>query len=394
MSVTEQENNKAAADNAQQKVPVPLAVEPCRVMLVDDSAVTRGLISRVLESDDEITVSASVNDGQMAINSLKRTPVDVIVLDVEMPVMDGITALPKLMEIDPAVKIIVLSTLTDRNATTTIRALEIGAAECMLKPSTSRELSSANDFKLELIRKVKGLGKSARDQGVRPSDPTRRPSRPTLPHERKVAAPKREIVTRAATVPMPDAIAIGSSTGGPQALFEVLKHFSTGIRQPIFITQHMPGTFTNILANHIAKQCGVNCSEAQDGEPVADGRIYVAPGGYHMTVQSVDGQQVISLNQEEPENFCRPAVDPMLRSLVKIYGRRLLTVILTGMGQDGLKGAQDVVNAGGTVIAQDEETSVVWGMPGAVANAGICNQILPIKEIGPQLLSYATRARG
>ncbi|MBV6632137.1 MAG: chemotaxis response regulator protein-glutamate methylesterase [Alphaproteobacteria bacterium] len=372
-------------------------------MLVDDSAVTRGLISRFLESDPQIEVIASVNDGQMAINSLKRTPVDVVVLDVEMPVMDGLTALPLLMEVDPAVKIIVLSTLTGANAVTTIRALEIGAADCMQKPSSSRELTSANNFKAELIRKVKALAISARTKGVRPSDPTRRRPRPATAdksgRDADAAAvadagarhSKKKILLRAGTIPVPDAIAIGSSTGGPQALFEVLKPFKEGARQPIFITQHMPGTFTSILAAHIARQCGVDCLEASDGQPVLNGHVYIAPGGFHMTVESRDGEQVIVLNEDPPENFCRPAVDPMMRSLIRVYGRRLLTVILTGMGQDGLKGCEMAAEAGGGIIAQDEETSVVWGMPGAVANAGICNQVLPLPEIGPKIYKLATR---
>ncbi len=389
-------NNQDDQARALPSVELSLDVEPCRVMLVDDSAVTRGLVSRILEADPQIDVVASVNDGQMAINSFKRTPVDVIVLDVEMPVMDGLTALPKLIEVDPAACIIVLSTLTKQNATTTIRALQMGATECMLKPSSSRELNTAEDFKTELIRKTKTLCTTARKKGVRPSDPTKRRPRPRLPHEIKPAiTPPEKIETRGSNnLPVPDAIAIGSSTGGPQALFEVLKHLKNGIRQPVFITQHMPGTFTNILASHIAKQCDVDCVEASDGDPVIDGRIYVAPGGYHMTVVSREGQQFIELNQEPPENFCRPAVDPMMRSIVNVYGRRVLALILTGMGQDGLKGCQAVVEAGGSVLAQDEETSVVWGMPGAVANAGICNEIIPLNEIGPKLHNYATRLKG
>lgn len=370
------------------------ADNPYRVMLVDDSAVTRGLLSRTLESDPDLVVVASVNDGQMAINSFKRTPADVIVLDVEMPVMDGLTALPLLMEVDPAVKIIVLSTLTGQNAVTTIRALEIGAADCMQKPSSSRELTSANDFKRELIRKVKALGQSARRRGVRASDPSRKPVRVTWPEEKKADEAGRNIALRKGLIPVPDAVAIGSSTGGPQALFEVLKHLGDGIRQPVFITQHMPGTFTNILAAHITRQCGVNCVEATDGQPVEGNTFYVAPGGFHMTVASGEKGPVIALNSEPPENFCRPAVDPMLRSLVKIYGRRLLTVILTGMGQDGLKGAQLVAEAGGGILAQDEASSVVWGMPGAVANAGICNMVLPLVDMGPQLRQITTRIGG
>jgi two-component system chemotaxis response regulator CheB len=189
----------------------------------------------------------------------------------------------------------------------------------------------------------------------------------------------------------PDVIAIGSSTGGPQALFEVLAHLKGGVTQPILITQHMPATFTTILAEHITRQCGIVCGEAKDGEAITEGRAYVAPGDYHMLVVSRGNGYALSLTKDPPENFCRPAVDPMLRSVVRAYGRKVLTVILTGMGQDGLRGCQEVTAAGGVVIGQDEASSVVWGMPGAVATAGLCSAILPLKEIGPYIRKMASR---
>nr|WP_246499797.1 chemotaxis response regulator protein-glutamate methylesterase [Azospirillum soli] len=364
-------------------------------MVVDDSAVIRGLLTRALEGDSDIRVVASVGDGQMAVNSLQRNSIDVIVLDIEMPVMDGLTAIPKLLAVAPQVKIIMASTLTLRGADVSMRCLSAGAADYIPKPTSTRELGGAEDFKRELVSKVKALGAAARRAGSR----TRGELRPLTP----IATPsfaKREPgpvtlrpVTATAVQAKPDIIAIGSSTGGPQALFEVLSHLKTGVTQPILITQHMPATFTTILAEHITRQCGLNAQEAKDGEPIVNGRCYIAPGDFHMLVAQRGGANVISLTKDPPENFCRPAVDPMMRSILRAYGgRKILACILTGMGQDGLKGCTDVVNGGGTLIAQDEPTSVVWGMPGAVAQAGICSAVLPLKEIGPYIRKFATRA--
>lgn len=388
--------------------------DPYRVMVVDDSAVIRGLLTRAIEGDPEIRVIASVGDGQMAINALQRNAVDVILLDIEMPVMDGVTAIPKLLAVAPQVKIIMASTLTARGADISLRCMQAGASDYIPKPSSTRELGGAEDFKRELIGKVKALGNAARRAGsrsrgeVRPLPPiygarpaTAAPGAPASAWAAQPAATSlfarrndnAPPVLRPASGPAlrPDVIAIGSSTGGPQALFEVLSHLK-GVTQPIFITQHMPATFTTILAEHITRQCGIDAQEAKDGEVVANNRCYIAPGDFHMLVNQRGGGNVIQLSKDPPENFCRPAVDPMMRSLLRVYGgRKILACILTGMGQDGLKGCTEVVNNGGALIGQDEATSVVWGMPGAVANAGICQQILPLKEVGPALRKLAMR---
>ena len=370
--------------------------DPYRVMVVDDSAVIRGLLTRALEGDPEIRVVASVGDGQMAVNSLQRNAVDVIVLDVEMPVMDGLTAIPKLLAVSPSVKIIMASTLTIRNADISMRAIEAGAADYIPKPTTTREISGADVFKRELVAKVKALGSHARRAGSR-SRPDVRPAALPAPVSAAGFRPRSETAGAPILRPItqqgkPDVIAIGSSTGGPQALFEVLSHLKgCGVTQPILITQHMPATFTTILAEHISRQCGIVCAEAKDGEMIVENRAYVAPGDYHMLVVNRGGANALSLTKDAPENFCRPAVDPMLRSIVRAYGRKVLTVILTGMGQDGMKGCQEVTAAGGVVIGQDEASSVVWGMPGAVATAGLCSAILPLKEIGPYIRKFASR---
>lgn len=365
-----------------------------RAMVVDDSAVIRGFLTKFLESDPEIKVTSSVSNGELAIASLKRSPVDVIILDIEMPVMNGLEALPKLLQTDPDVQIIMASTLTTEGATVTMQALKMGAAECLAKPTTSQELAGTKEFRLSLVSKAKALGHVTQKRRERKGIPMAA-STGLATKQLGVAsvAPKPQIKLRSEIfIGSFDAIAIGSSTGGPQALLNVFDGLKGGLKQPIFITQHMPPTFTAILADHLSKQSGLVCAEGKEGEEVKGGRIYLAPGNFHMTVKlSADGKRVIALNQDAPENFCRPAVDPMLRSLVSVYGKKILAVILTGMGSDGAKGCQMVADAGGVVIAQDEPSSVVWGMPGAAAAAGVCTRILPLAQIAGSIKEFAVR---
>ncbi|MPZ09965.1 MAG: chemotaxis-specific protein-glutamate methyltransferase CheB [Kiloniellaceae bacterium] len=364
-----------------------LAGDPYRVMVVDDSAVIRGLLTRSLEKDPGIKVIASVGNGETAIKALDRHDIEVIILDIEMPVMDGLTALPKLLAARPGIQVIMASTLTRKNAEVSLRALQMGAADYLPKPSSNSELTGACEFQRELIEKVKALAKAARP--VRPAATLRDvgPAAPARPVQ-----PARPIVLRKPSAALPRIIAIGSSTGGPQALLQVLRDMAASVRLPILITQHMPPTFTTLLAEHIERATGVPCAEGKDGEAVTAGRIYLAPGSYHMMVERAGSGSVIRLNQEPPVNFCRPSVDPMLFSLAPIYGASLLTIILTGMGSDGYKGTTEVVRAGGTVIAQDEATSVVWGMPGAVATNGLCSAVLPIQEIGSSVRKLVMRS--
>ena len=365
--------------------PAPSGAGPIRVLVVDDSAVIRGLITRLLESDQELAVVGSVGNGQMAIGTCQRQSVDVVVLDIEMPVMDGLTALPQILAAAPGVKVIMASTLTTRNAQISMKAMQAGAADYVAKPISTAEIHAAQDFRRELVEKVKALGQAGRKRraergDVKPGDlPFRPPAGAIKPQT------KPGITLRAAASRPPEIIAIGSSTGGPQALLAVLSKFPNSIRLPILITQHMPATFTSILAEHIARASGWTCAEATDGEPVRANRIYVAPGDFHMKVAVEHGARLIRLTKEPPENFCRPAVDPMFRSVAQAYGPGVLGVILTGMGSDGAKGARVVVDAGGSIIAQDEASSVVWGMPGAAAAAGVCSAVLPLAEITSHL---------
>ena len=358
----------------------PVAADPrIRVLVIDDSAVVRRVITQALQGDPEIEVVANAPDGRAAVAAASRFQVDVAVLDIEMPIMDGLTAIPLLLKAVPGLKILMASTRTARNAQVTLDALAAGATDFILKPSAMREMPDVARFNRELLAKIKQFGvKRAPISGIAPVTVARQP----------VPVATEPLALRGASDFLPDILVIGSSTGGPDALLQVLKELPAHARVPILIVQHMPATFTGILAARITRLCGIAAAEAVDGNKLEPGRVYVAPGNFHMTV---DAARVIRINQEPPENYCRPSLDPTLRSLAAAYGGSVLAVILTGMGSDGLQGCKAVVDAGGTVIAQDEATSVVWGMPGAVATAGLCSAVLPLTEIGPRLQPYLAR---
>lgn len=355
------------------------------VMLVDDSAVIRGLMSRALKQKPELNIAATANDGEMAIEVVKLHKVDVIVLDIEMPKMDGLTALPKLLELSPQSAVLIVSTLSQRNAEISMNALALGASDYIPKPSSSEGPAAAEVFYDELRKKVVALGQAAQ----------KGKHKLALPQPAPLAAASVTPAVTAGSQAYPRgavrAIAIASSTGGPQALSALFGELRNSLGSvPVFITQHMPPKFTTMLAEHLARDTGLTFKEGADGEAVSAGTIYIAPGDFHMIVVKGAQGATIKLNQDPPVNFCRPAGDPMLSSLASIYRDNLLTVILTGMGSDGLAGSREVVAAGGTVIAQDEATSVVWGMPGAVTNANLCKAVLPLSHIAP----YISRALG
>lgn len=346
------------------------SARPIRVMVVDDSAVVRGLTTRLLESDPAIAVAASCGNGLAAVQQLSRLTVDVIILDIEMPVMDGLSALPKLLAIDPGVRVVMASTLTRRNAEISLSALAQGATDYIAKPSTS-EIRSAEDYRRDLLAKVLALG-------------PRRTARAAVA-ERPAARP----LLRAAATARPQLLVIGSSTGGPQALQAFFRDLPAEAGLPILVAQHMPAAFTPILAQHIAQAARRPCLEASDGAPLRQGHVLLAPGDFHMEIVRDGAQAVIRLNQAPPENFCRPSVNPLFRSAAAQFGPHVLALMLTGMGRDGLEGTRAIVQAGGTVIAQDEASSVVWGMPGAIAAAGLCNAVLPLNEIAPRVARIA-----
>lgn len=400
---------------------------PFRVMVVDDSAIIRGFLSRYLTEDPQINVITTANNGVVALRQLETHDVEVVVLDIEMPEMDGLTALPKMLEMKPDLQVVMASTLTRKNADISMRSLSMGAVDYVPKPETARSVNANIDFRRELVEKVKawasrrrkrrgeGLPKDAEARA--PQRPTseagrlssgfvsaRRPARPVQVvtssarsaeeedlKARNEARANKTITLRPASKRKPKILAIGSSTGGPQALMTFFKQFSAPPEVPVVIVQHMPATFTAILAEHLKQATGWPAMEASDNIPAERGHIYVAPGGKHMVLEGSATEPVIRLDDGPPENFCKPAVDPMFRSLVPLFGDAVLATVLTGMGHDGLKGGRDLTRAGATLVAQDEATSVVWGMPGAVATAGLCSEVSPLEDLGKSVVDRLKR---
>lgn len=352
-----------------------------KIMVVEDSAVVRGLMVRRLSQEPNFAVVASLANGEMAVQSIRHHAVDVVLLDIEMPVMDGMTALPKLLALAPGVKVIMASTLTVRNADISLRALQNGASDYIPKPSLKDDKDALEKFYREMIAKVNALGRSAKPKNPAAAAP--RPLAPAVAETPPLAAAQ----TVAYPLLKPKALAIASSTGGPQALTEIFHALGGRLSDvPIFITQHMPPTFTKILATHISQAGGKECHEATHGEAVKSGTVYLAPGDYHMIPRSLRGKVIIELNQNPEVNYCRPAADPMIDGLVDVYGKHLLLAVLTGMGQDGLQGARRLHEAGGTVIAQERESCVVWGMPKAVTEQRLCKAVLPLKDVAEYLV--------
>jgi two-component system chemotaxis response regulator CheB len=361
-----------------------------RVMLVDDAVVVRGLFARWVEAEPDLEVVATLRTGRDAVNQLERVDPDVVVLDVDMPELDGIAALPLLLEKKRDLVVIMASTLTRRNAEISLRALSLGAADYIPKPGSNREVSASTAFRRDLIEKIRQLGLRAKRSrhGIKA-----RVSRPAKSAPSIVPATEEIAPLRLRQMPLtpPRVLVIGASTGGPQALNRLVVQIDTVIqRAPVLITQHMPPTFTAVLAEHLARVSKFPVREATDGEEVNAGAIYLAPGGKHMKVERRDGTAVIAIDDGPMVNFCKPAVDPLFASAAQVWGNKVLALVLTGMGSDGLAGAKEIVAAGGYVIAQDEETSVVWGMPGQVTTAGLCSAVLPLPEIGGRITRLFT----
>ena len=358
---------------------MPQAGGPVRVMLCDDSPTARTAMGRVLEADPQIRVVGRAGDGKQALEMLEALPAmqrpDVMLLDLEMPVMDGMTVLPLLLKAQPKLAVIVASALTQRGAEATMAAMRAGAADYVPKPSAAGGGVRDPAFQAELLAKVKGW---ARMRAPAP-----------------LAAPVARVARRPGGAgPRPKVVAVGSSTGGPQALAGFVRALRGPVPVPLVVVQHMPAGFTAMLADHLGRLGGPPAAEARDGEALQPGRIYLAPGDRHLLVENANGALVARLNSGPPENFCRPAVDPMLRSVVAACEGRVTAVILTGMGSDGMLGCKAVAAAGGTVLAQDEATSVVWGMPGAVARAGLAQMLLPPDQLAERVMGQFDPAGG
>jgi len=355
------------------------AADPIRVLIVDDSAVIRGALGRIVDAESDMTVVTTAPNGRVALDALKHTKIDVVLLDVEMPEMDGLTALPLILAQYPGTRVIMASSLTQKGAEVTMTALAMGASDYIAKPAARTGSATLAAVSLEIASKVRAIGRAARGHRPNPSI-----ARPPMPARTELLAARSEGDT-------PRILAIAASTGGPNALAEVLSALPKDFALPILITQHMPAVFTLLLAQRLERDTGRVCVEAQDGDRITPKCTYVAPGDYHMIVQTNEGLPYVRLTKTDPENYCRPSADPMLRSIASIYGASTMTVVLTGMGEDGMRGCREIQQRGGQILVQDEATSVVWGMPGAVANAGLASAVLPLPQIGPAILARCTR---
>ena len=338
-----------------------------KILVVDDSSAVRATLQSVLNSHPQLQVVGTAADGEKAIAAVEELQPDLVSMDLEMPVMDGLTATREIKSRWPSIPIMVFSSLSARGSAASIQALAAGASECLLKPKAASPEEAVQLINRDIVPLILALAGRA--------------DRPT-----PTVTPARAPLGTGGV----EAVVIGSSTGGPMALHPVLSGIGA-LSVPVLIVQHMPPMFTAELARRLAEQCRLDVAEAGDGEVLQAGMVRVAPGGLHLEVARAGAQVVTRLTAAPPVNNCRPAVDPLFTSAAKAYGGRLVGVVLTGMGNDGTVGARAVVEAGGTVVAQDEETSVVWGMPGSVVAAGLAAEVLPLPMIGSTVRRMATR---
>ena len=374
---------------------------PIRVLVVDDSVVIRRLLVQALESETDIEVVGTASDGARALVKAEQLQPDAITMDIEMPEMDGVTAVRELRRRGVRVPIVMFSTLTARGASATLDALAAGASDYVTKPSNVGSLAeSLARVASELVPRLRALvGRGARPAGAlgaaRPATvASPRPTTSAAPPPSVAAAAVRRapaVLPAAPTHPV-RAVVVGSSTGGPEALSRVLGGLRRPLPVPMVVTQHMPPLFTAQLALRLDRLGPSTVVEASDGDVLRPGHVYVAPGDFHLELAGTSAAARVVLSKSEPVNFCRPSVDVMMRSALAVLGPQLLGVMLTGMGQDGAAGAAELVAAGGTMISQDEATSVVWGMPGAVAAAGSTHRILPLDDVADALLARCADA--
>ena len=338
---------------------------PTRVLVVDDAVVVRRLISEALSGDPDIEVVGTAANGRIALQRIRQCNPDVVTLDVEMPEMDGLETLRHLRAEFPSLPVIMCSTLTERGASITMDALALGATDYITKPSQTGSFDeSMQRFRDDLLPRVKALSRRAPASGS------------IKPFVAKSAGLRAEPVR---------IIAIGVSTGGPNALSVLMPRLRPDLDVPVVIVQHMPPMFTRLLAERLDAHCPLSVKESAGGELLRAGSVYIAPGGFHMVLTQLGGGVATALNQAPQENSCRPAVDVLFRTVASIYGAGTLGVILTGMGQDGLRGCQEIHERGGRILAQDEASSVVWGMPGFVAKAGLADKVLPLDAIAAEI---------
>ncbi|HUA14142.1 MAG TPA: chemotaxis response regulator protein-glutamate methylesterase [Verrucomicrobiae bacterium] len=351
-----------------------------RVLIVDDAVVVRKSLADAIARDPDLEVAATASNGRLALAKFPSAKPDIVLLDLEMPEMDGLETVRELRKIDARVPIIMFSTLTERGASITLEALSAGATDYVTKPSNSDGGSTSQAVSSELIPKIRALcrlpepGEGFSSAAPPPSRPLPVPSPRTRP-----AAPVH-------------IVAIGVSTGGPDALAHVVPSLPAELPVPIVIAQHMPPIFTGLLAARLSAKGNLPVRECVPGEPVQPGCAFLAPGDFHMVLEKEGGRTCLRTNRKEKENFCRPSVDVLFRSVARVYGPRALAVVLTGMGQDGLKGCEALHQAGARICVQDEASSVVWGMPGYVARAGLADKILPLGQIAAEIVRVTRQA--
>jgi two-component system chemotaxis response regulator CheB len=346
-----------------------------RVLVVDDSTVVRRLVSTALSTDPTLEVVGTAANGKIALDKMAQVRPDVVTLDIEMPDMDGLATLPRLRKLHPGVPVIMFSTLTHKGAVDTLNALSLGASDYVTKPSNVGNVTAGiTAVRNELIPKIKALCPFASERNVA---------------ARSLIADAQRLRPRPwSTVAL---LVIGVSTGGPNALTELFRQLPEDFPVPIAVVQHMPPVFTRYLAERLNAVSAVSVCEARGGEILRPGSAWIAPGNYHLALASSAAGLISRLHQGPPENSCRPAVDVLFRSAAEVAGPQTLALVLTGMGQDGLRGSEAIYLAGGRILVQDEASSVVWGMPGAIANAGLADQVLPLSRIADELIHRCRR---
>jgi two-component system chemotaxis response regulator CheB len=341
--------------------------------------------NRILGAQADIKVVGTANNGADALETLKDNEVDLVLLDIEMPEMDGLTALPLMLKQNPGLRVIMASSLTVNGSKATIQALTGGASDYVAKPSASSLGTGVNTISQELLAKIRALSYPVKKSSLelKSSESIQKPTATVSP----IGTAASSSGNSQASFPKGQAkvLVIGSSTGGPNALSQVLTRLNPQFQLPIVIVQHMPAFFIKALADRLAKDSGRPCSEIKTGDQLKNGCMYIAPGDFHAEFSTSPNGICLNLNQNPPENFCRPAVDPLFRSAAAVFGKDLIAVILTGMGEDGKIGCEEIRRRGGWIIAQDEATSVVWGMPGAVVRAGLADVVAPLDMISDRV---------
>jgi two-component system chemotaxis response regulator CheB len=352
-----------------------------RVLVVDDSVVVRRMLREALASDSSLEVAGVAANGKIALSLVEQLSPDIVTLDVEMPEMDGLELLRHLREKFPVLPVIMFSTVTERGAAATLDALSLGARDYVTKPANVGSVTTAVErIREELVPKIKALCGVRVENGFDPL--------------RNTIAAKIQSFQTTQTIPPIEVVAIGTSTGGPNALAEVLPHLPPDLPVPVLVVQHMPPTFTKFLAERLNGHCALTVQEATNNEVVQRGQVWIAPGDYHLTLRQEGTKVRLRTSQGPPENSCRPAVDVLFRSVARTYGPHALGVVMTGMGQDGLLGAEELKSAGATVFAQDEASSIVWGMPGYVVEAGLSDRVLPLPQLAGEITRKVMSSRG